>query len=73
LLETTEAEVIIDMMGQVLVVVEAARTGTDQVQEAVKRISPDKVVGMILNKSRASKTGGYYGGYYGYDRKNEYT
>ncbi len=67
LLETTEASVIADMMGQVLVVVEATRTGNDKIKSAVEKINPGKVIGMILNKNRRYSEGDYYGGYYGSD------
>ncbi len=67
LLETTEASVIADMMGQVLVVVEASRTGNDKIKSAIEKINPGKVIGMILNKNRMYSEGDYYGGYYGSD------
>ena len=70
ILETTEASVILDMMGQVLVVVEASGTHIQTVQSAVKIINPEKVIGMILNKNRYKHADSYYGGYYGAEEKS---
>jgi len=67
LLETTEASVIISLMGQVLVVVEAGGVPTDVLKTAVSQIGQDKVIGMILNKARYANSG-YYGGYYGVEQ-----
>ncbi len=63
LMETTESSVIVNLMGQVIVVVEASSTTTDIIQAAVAKINPEKVIGMILNKSRRMSDNTYYGGY----------
>ncbi len=64
LLATTEATVLVNLMGQILLVVEAGKSKMHEVKAALSNISDDKVVGLILNKSRKNAAG-YYGGYYG--------
>jgi exopolysaccharide/PEP-CTERM locus tyrosine autokinase len=64
ILPTSEAIVLNHWMGQVLLVVEAGRTPVDAVRDAIARLDIDKAVGLILNKSRNSKTGSYFGTYY---------
>lgn len=64
LLVTSEASVLAHQAGQILLVVEAAKTPQRVVKEAISRLNADKVIGMVLNKSRRSFRGGY-GGYYG--------
>ena len=74
LMETTEGNVIMNFIGQVLVVVESSVTPSNIVKDAVSQIPSDKVIGMILNKSRQPGSGGYYGGHYGeeLEEQNEY-
>ena len=65
LLVTTEARVLASYMGQIVLVVEAGRTPKAAVSEAISTIDGTAdVIGMVLNKSSGSSTGGY--GYYGY-------
>jgi receptor protein-tyrosine kinase len=64
ILATSEASVLNHLMGQVLLVVEAGNTPVDAVHDSIGRLDTDKAVGLILNKSRDSKTGGYLGSYY---------
>jgi protein-tyrosine kinase len=64
ILATSEASVLNHLMGQVLLVVEAGCTPVNAVKEAVARLDTDKAVGLVLNKSRNSKAGGYLGTYY---------
>lgn len=66
LLVTTEAQVLTRLAGQVMVVVEAGKTEQNMVQEAVGLLENNKIIGMILNKSRSSMGGGYYGSGYGH-------
>lgn len=69
LLVTTEARVLAQYMGQIIVVVEAGQTPRSAVTEALSTIDGTaEVIGMLLNKTEGSSTGGYggYGGYYGY-------
>ena len=64
LLATTEATVLTHIMGQILVVVEAGKCKMPEIKAALSRIEEQKVVGLVLNKSRKNAAG-YYGGYYG--------
>lgn len=64
MLATSEASVLNHLMGQVLVVVEAGNTPVDAIKDALSRLEEDKAIGLILNKSRDSKTGSYLGTYY---------
>lgn len=64
LLATTEASVLSRLAGQILIVVEAGRTPQIAVNEAVSKLDENKVIGMMLNKSRPGF--GSYGGGYGY-------
>ena len=64
LLATTEATVLTHIMGQIIVVVEAGKSIKGEVKAALSEIDEEKVVGLILNKSRKG-VAGYYGGYYG--------
>ena len=66
LLQTSEAQVLTGLVGQVVVVVHAGSTPQTAVESALELIDPSKHVSLILNKSRI-QTGGdsYYGGYYG--------
>lgn len=66
LLVTSQAGVLSQLAGQILVVVEAGRTPQSAIKEAVAHLDKDKVIGMVLNKGRrAFGTEYYYGGYYG--------
>lgn len=69
LMVTTEAPVLAQSMGQVVMVVEAGRTTQSVVKQALAKIEDCPVKMLILNKARYSKSDGYYGysGYgYGY-------
>ena len=66
LLMTTEASILASLMGQVLVVVEAERTPQAQVKEALALLHPGRIVGLVLNKSRAFLSADSYGYGYGY-------
>jgi receptor protein-tyrosine kinase len=66
LLATNEARVLMHLMGQVLMVVEAGKTSLEALKDSLSHISDSKVIGMVLNKTnnRFGRTG--YGGYGGY-------
>lgn len=66
LLVTTESRVLATHMGQVLVVVEAERTTHASVKQALATIESCPIKLMMLNKSRESGPGSYYGYGYGY-------
>ncbi|MET0025195.1 MAG: XrtA-associated tyrosine autokinase [Sedimenticola sp.] len=65
LLQTTEAGVLANLMGQIVFVVSAESTPQTVVKEAVSRIGEDKIIGLVLNKSRR-KLGDKHGYGYGY-------
>ena len=65
LLSTPEAQVLADLVGQVVLVVEAGKTPFTIVQEALEMIPDEKAVGLVLNKSESiSNRGSYYYNYY---------
>ncbi|MBS0545407.1 MAG: tyrosine-protein kinase family protein [Proteobacteria bacterium] len=66
LLVTTEARVLATHMGQIIVVVEAERTTQGSVRQALATIDACPIKLMVLNKSRRSAPGSYYGYGYGY-------
>ncbi|ATE60945.1 XrtA-associated tyrosine autokinase [Thauera sinica] len=66
LLVTTEARVLATHMGQVVMVVEAERTTQGSVKQALATIEACPIKLMVLNKSRRSGPGSYYGYGYGY-------
>lgn len=65
LMVTTEAPVLAQSMGQVIVVVEAGRTTHSMLKQALSKIRNCPVKMVVLNKARYARTDGYYG-YYGY-------
>ena len=69
LLATSHANVLASIAGQIMIVVEAGKTLQSAIKAAVSKIDSDKVIGMILNKTRNVFKGGYYGYYgsYGHD------
>ncbi len=66
LLVSNDAVTLSALMGQVVVVVEAARTSQAQVKQAIALLDPDQTVGIVLNKNRTSEGAGYGGYGYGY-------
>ena len=67
LLLTNESRVLTAVVGQVVLVVRAGATPQQAVTEAIGYIGEDKPIGLILNQSKASGPGNYYGyGEYGY-------
>lgn len=66
ILVTTEAPVLTRLAGQILMVVEAGRTEQVLIKEAIGQLDSDKVIGMVLNKSRGTVGEKYYGTGYGY-------
>ncbi|GAB4345516.1 MAG: hypothetical protein Kow006_02800 [Gammaproteobacteria bacterium] len=65
LLLTSQAVVITQLVGQVVMVVEEGRTSHSVIREAVSQIDDEKMVGMVLNRCSGSKGSSSYGGYYG--------
>ncbi len=68
LLLTSEANVLANLMGQIVFVVEAEKTSQKTVAEALSHLSDDKVIGLVLNKSRLKSRDNqsYYDYGYGY-------
>jgi receptor protein-tyrosine kinase len=64
LLQTTEASVLAQRMGQVILVVEAEKTYRHQVKRSVSLLQNDVVL-ILLNKMREKGEAGH-SGYYGY-------
>lgn len=71
LLVTSEAQAVAKQAGQIILIVEAGRTGHQQVAEMLEVLDRDKAINVILNKSNYTQPGGYYGGSYGYYGFNE--
>ena len=70
LLAATEAGVLVNQMGQIVVVVEAGKTTEAAIKSALERIEPSRVAGLVLNKWQGPSLGSYYGyGSYGYGAK----
>jgi len=66
LLATNEARVLMHLMGQVLLVVEAGKTSLEALKDSLSHISSNKVIGMVLNKTNTRFGRGSYGGYGSY-------
>lgn len=65
MLSTPESQVLAELVGQVVFVVEAGKTPFTIVQDALEMIPSEKAIGMVLNKSESiSNRGGYYYNYY---------
>ncbi|MEE9412372.1 MAG: XrtA-associated tyrosine autokinase [Methylococcales bacterium] len=66
-LAASQASVLAQVVGQVVMVVEAESTPQAIVQDALQKVDSCDVVGMLLNKSISRKGSGsyYYGSYYG--------
>ncbi len=64
LLQTSEAKVLANLAGQIVLVVKAESTPQGAVAEALHILGEEKTVNLVLNQSRAAgKTGGYEYGY----------
>lgn len=69
IIPTTESKIIAGLVGQIVFVVEAERTGQSTVTEALSYINPEKSIGLVLNKSKHKNMPGY--GYtYNYGNTN---
>ena len=68
LLATTEAGVLANHMGQVVMVVESGKTQQKTVKEALSRLTGPEIIGFVLNKT----IGGVMGGEYDYSYGNYY-
>lgn len=71
LLLSSEARVLANAVGQVVVVVRAGHTPRQALLEALELVPEERVVGLILNQGRHSILHGYYGYTYGsYDEQS---
>lgn len=65
LLATSEAQVLLSHMGQVVMLVAAGRTRRQDLNAAMQAVEPSQYVGLVLNMSRLpSGESHYYDGYY---------
>ena len=71
LLITSEAVALSELVGQLVLVVEAGKTQQDIIKEALTKLNPDLVVGVLLNKMEGGSRPGY-GGYYGAGGYSDY-
>jgi protein-tyrosine kinase len=69
LIQTTESAAMVQMAGQVLVVVRAESTPQPVVLDALESLRDHPAVSLILNQSMRSATSAYY--YYGYGEERE--
>ncbi|MBV1913858.1 MAG: XrtA-associated tyrosine autokinase [Pseudomonadales bacterium] len=69
LMHTSEASVLADLAGQVILVVAENDVKQSDVRKAIARLDNRTDIGMILNKSRYSEN--RYGYYYGYGENRE--
>jgi exopolysaccharide/PEP-CTERM locus tyrosine autokinase len=63
LLAASEAGVLANQMGQIVMVVEAGKTTEAALKDALGRIESSNVAGLLLNKGQGPGLGYYYGGY----------
>lgn len=66
ILMTSEAKVLASLVGQVVLIVHAGKTPQRAVFDAVGQVGEDKALNLVLNQVRHSRSGNYYGAYYGY-------
>ncbi len=63
MLATSHSSVLAQLAGQILLVVESGKTLHDKIIEALSFIDNEKVIGLVLNKSRKMFAMDYYGSY----------
>ena len=64
-LSTPQTQILADLVGQIVFVVEAGETPHAVVDDAIALLPDDKPIGLLLNKAVSiSNRGGYYYGYY---------
>jgi len=71
LLATSEAQALARQAGQIIFVVESGQTTDQEIHSAIELLDTEKAINIILNKSRYTQVGGYYGGTYGSYGQNE--
>lgn len=65
ILVSSEAAVLATLVGQIVMVVESEKTPQRVVKDALNMLARDKIIGIILNKSRGSSSQGFGYGSYG--------
>jgi protein-tyrosine kinase len=70
ILLSSEARILLSVMGQVVFVVRAGVTPKTAVMEALSQIDEHRYVGLVLNQSETQPSDGYYGYGYGYGSEN---
>jgi receptor protein-tyrosine kinase len=63
LLRASEAGVLANQVGQIVIVVEAGRTSQAALKDALGLVDSSKVTGLLLNKGNNPRLGYGYGGY----------
>jgi exopolysaccharide/PEP-CTERM locus tyrosine autokinase len=63
LLAASEAGVLANQMGQIIMVVEAGKTTEAALKDALSRIETSNITGLLLNKGEGIGLGYFYGGY----------
>jgi receptor protein-tyrosine kinase len=71
LLQTNESRVLAQKVGQIVFVVEQNKTTQLSVKNALSLLDPEMVIGLVMNKSRGTSQGNYYGYGYGYGYGSE--
>lgn len=61
LLAATQGEILAGLVGQVVLVIEAATTSQSMVMESVNKLASCDIVLAVLNKANTSNDAGYYG------------
>lgn len=65
MLASPQTQILAGLVGQIVFVIEAAKTSQSIVEEALELVPQDKATGLIMNKSEGmAGHGGYYYGYY---------
>lgn len=69
LLSTPQTQILAELAGQIVFVIEAGKTSQALVDEALDIIPEEKATGVVMNKAQGSSIGGgYYYGYYDSER-----
>ena len=69
LLPTPQTQVLAELVGQVVFVVEAGKTPQATVEEALAMIPEEQATGILMNKNQGATSRGYYGYYAADDEK----
>jgi protein-tyrosine kinase len=64
LLLASQAAVLSQLMGQILIIVEAGETTKENIKSAIDLLDHQKAIGLVLNKTPKGSSGSYYGTYY---------